>query len=89
MATPAVGADYDGTVGAMNRFRESTVARWRGDPSRAAQVILDVADLDEPPLRLLLGAGAVESAERSSRDRAAEAEQWAEVSRSVDFPDGE
>src|SRR4051812_40788056 len=26
-----------------------------GDPDRAAQVILDVVDLDEPPLRLRLG----------------------------------
>src|SRR2546423_6075783 len=30
-----------------------------GDPGRAAQVILDVVDLDEPPLRLLLGRYAV------------------------------
>jgi len=89
MHKPAVGADYDDTVGAANRFRESTVATWRGDPRRAAHIILDVADLDEPPLRLLLGAGAVESADRSSRERAAEAEHWAEVSRSADFPAGE
>jgi NAD(P)-dependent dehydrogenase (short-subunit alcohol dehydrogenase family) len=84
-----VGADYDETVGAVNRFRESTVATWRGDPRRAAEIILDVVDLDEPPLRLLLGAGAVESAERSSRERAAEAEKWADISRSADFPEGE
>ena len=84
-----VGADYDETVGAVNRFRESTVATWRGDPRRAANIILDVVDLDEPPLRLLLGAGAVESAARSSRERAAEADTWAEISRSADFPEGE
>ena len=84
-----VGADYDETVGAVNRFRESTVATWRGDPRRAANIILDVVDLEEPPLRLLLGAGAVESAARSSRERAAEADTWAEISRSADFPEGE
>ncbi len=89
MDKSAVGADYDETVGAVNRFRESTVATWRGDPRRAAEIILDVVDLEEPPLRLLLGAGAVESAERSSRERAAEAEKWAELSRSADFPEGE
>jgi NAD(P)-dependent dehydrogenase (short-subunit alcohol dehydrogenase family) len=89
MHTAPVGADYEDTVGAMNRFRESTVSTWRGDPKRAAQILLDVVDLDEPPLRLLLGDGAVKSADESSRKRAAEAEQWAEVSRSADFPEGE
>jgi NAD(P)-dependent dehydrogenase (short-subunit alcohol dehydrogenase family) len=89
MRTSSVGADYDATVGAMNRFRESTVSTWRGDPKRAAGILLDVVDLKEPPLRLLLGNGAVESAEKSSRERAAEAERWAALSRSADFPEGE
>jgi NAD(P)-dependent dehydrogenase (short-subunit alcohol dehydrogenase family) len=89
MGTSPVGADYDETVGAMNRFRESTVSTWRGDPKRAAHILLDIVDLDDPPLRLLLGAGAVSSADESSRQRTAEAERWAEVSRSADFPEGE
>lgn len=84
-----VSADYEQTVGEMNRYRESTVATWRGDPARAAKIIIDVVELDEPPLRLLLGAGAVESAAKSSQARAEEAEKWAEVSRSADFPVGE
>jgi len=81
-----VSEDYDQTVGAMNRYRDSTVAEWPGDPTRAAKIILDIARLDEPPLRLLLGAHAVESAGKASRERAAEAEKWADVSRSADFP---
>src|SRR5580692_2758290 len=89
MQTSPVGADYEDTVGAMNRFRESTVSTWRGDPKRAANILVDLVDLDEPPLRLLLGEGAVTSADRSSRERAAEAERWAAVSRSADFPEGE
>jgi NAD(P)-dependent dehydrogenase (short-subunit alcohol dehydrogenase family) len=89
MQTSPVGADYEDTVGAMNRFRESTVTTWRGDPRRAAKILVDLVDLDAPPLRLLLGDGAVRSADQSSRERAAEAEQWAGVSRSADFPEGE
>jgi NAD(P)-dependent dehydrogenase (short-subunit alcohol dehydrogenase family) len=89
MRASTVGADYEATVGVMNRFRESTVATWRGDPKRAANILLTIVDLEEPPLRLLLGDGAVRSADTSSRERAAEAEQWADVSRSADFPDGE
>ena len=85
MRTLPVREDYDQTVGAMNRYRESTAASWPGDPARAARIIVDVARLEEPPLRLLLGAGAVEAAEKASQARAAEAEKWADVSRSADF----
>jgi NAD(P)-dependent dehydrogenase (short-subunit alcohol dehydrogenase family) len=85
MGTAPVGPDYEATVGQMNRYRESTVADWAGDPKRAAQIIVAIVGLADPPLRLLLGAGAVESAARSSRARAAEAERWAAVSRSADF----
>jgi len=86
MGTVPVSPDYDGTVGAMNRYRESTVATWPGDPARAAKIITDIVRLDDPPLRLLLGAGAVASAATSAQARAAEAERWAEVSRSADHP---
>jgi NAD(P)-dependent dehydrogenase (short-subunit alcohol dehydrogenase family) len=84
-----VGPDYEATVGEMNRYRESTVDRWPGDPVRAAGIITDIVGLAEPPLRLLLGAGAVQAAESASRSRAAEAEQWADISRSADFPAGD
>jgi NAD(P)-dependent dehydrogenase (short-subunit alcohol dehydrogenase family) len=89
MRAPAVGADYEQTVGANNRARAATVDHWRGDPARAARIIVDVVGLDDPPLRLLLGAGAVESAAQASRTRADEAERWAETSRSADFPPDE
>ncbi|HEX3781467.1 MAG TPA: oxidoreductase [Pseudonocardiaceae bacterium] len=81
-----VGPDYEQTVGAMNRYRASTDGSQPGDPARAARIILDLVELAEPPLRLLLGAGAVEAAATSARARAEEAERWAEVSRSADFP---
>ena len=88
MRRSPVGDDYDQTVGAMNRFLESTVDSWPGDPARAARIITEIVRLDEPPLRLLLGANAVESSAQASRSRAAEAEEWAEVSRSADFAAG-
>lgn len=81
-----VGADYDSTVGAMNRYREANSGNQPGDPVRAAKAVIDVARLDDPPLRLLLGAGAVESARMSAATRAAEIEEWAEVGNSADFP---
>ncbi len=83
-----VGPDYERTVGEVNRMREATAATWPGDPARAAKIILDVVAMEDPPLRLLLGASAVELALRSAEERSAEAQRWAELSRSADFPVG-
>jgi NAD(P)-dependent dehydrogenase (short-subunit alcohol dehydrogenase family) len=86
MRVPAVGEDYEATVGAWNRRLRASSGNEPGDPARAAKIITDIVDLPDPPLRLLLGAGAVASAAEASRVRAAEAEQWADDSRSADFP---
>jgi NAD(P)-dependent dehydrogenase (short-subunit alcohol dehydrogenase family) len=81
-----VSADYEATVGKMNAFRQETDGTWPGDPVRAAGILIDVVNHAHPPLRLLLGAVAVDQAEKSSERRAAEAAEWADVSRSADFP---
>jgi NAD(P)-dependent dehydrogenase (short-subunit alcohol dehydrogenase family) len=85
MRLAAVGQDYEETVGKVNEFRRATDGAQPGDPARAAQVIAGLPDLEEPPLRLLLGSDALTLAEKASRSRAAEAERWASVSRSTDF----
>jgi NAD(P)-dependent dehydrogenase (short-subunit alcohol dehydrogenase family) len=84
----ATDPDYDGTVGEMDRYRVATAATWPGDPVRAGQVIVDMVHGDEPPLRLLLGARAVDLVRASEAKRGAEMEKWAEISRSADFPTG-
>lgn len=86
MRLPAVGADYESTVGEINRYRRDNDGTQPGDPARAAKVIIDVIESDDPPRRLLLGAGAVEMARESSVERAAEALRWAASSRSADLP---
>jgi NAD(P)-dependent dehydrogenase (short-subunit alcohol dehydrogenase family) len=86
MRMAPVGADYEPSVGEMQRRRQAMSGTEAGDPVRAAGIIVAIAELDEPPLRLLLGAGAVDLADTASKARAAEASKWAEVSRSADFP---
>ncbi|MFE7752182.1 oxidoreductase [Streptomyces sp. NPDC057428] len=81
-----VGPDYEETVGAINRYREENNGVQPGDPVRAAKVILDVVNHDDPPRRLLLGAQAVEMALEAGRARTAETEKWATASGSADFP---
>ena len=55
-----------------------------GDPDRAAQVILDVVDLDEPPLRLPLGSYALARA-ADIEPQSAEDRNWAFLSERTDF----
>lgn len=86
MTLHTVGPDYEETVGAMNEYRRKTDGTQQGDPVRAAKAIIDVVGSEDPPLRLLLGAGAVDMAVKSGEERTAEARAWAEVSRAADFP---
>ena len=80
-----VAPDYAATVGRMHSYRRSVDGQQPGDPVRAARVLVDVAAMDSPPRRLLLGTDAVQMAEHASRVRAREAAVWAGVSQSTDF----
>jgi NAD(P)-dependent dehydrogenase (short-subunit alcohol dehydrogenase family) len=86
MRLHSVGPDYEQTVGKFNLSRQRANGKEPGDPVRAARIIVDVITMDEPPRRLLLGAGAVTMAQESAKRRADEIEKWAELSRSADFP---
>jgi len=84
MTLHQVGADYESTVGQINRYRAETDGTQPGDPAKAAKAILGIVAADEPPLRLLLGKDALELADKASRSRAEEAARWAEVTTSTD-----
>ncbi|NYF19415.1 NAD(P)-dependent dehydrogenase (short-subunit alcohol dehydrogenase family) [Xanthomonas sp. JAI131] len=78
-------ADYDAVVGATARRQRDYNGRQPGDPARAAQVILAVAAMDAPPLRLALGSDAVASIGAADTARMAELERWRPLSISTDF----
>ena len=80
-----VSEDYEPTVGEMHRYRRAVDGQQPGDPARAAKIITEIARLDQPPLRLLLGPDALRAAGESARARAAETAEWAPVSGSTDF----
>jgi NAD(P)-dependent dehydrogenase (short-subunit alcohol dehydrogenase family) len=80
-----VSPDYEPTVGEMHRYRRAVDGQQPGDPARAARIITEIARLDQPPLRLLIGSDALRIAGESAQARAAEAAEWAAVSRSADF----
>nr|BFD87775.1 SDR family NAD(P)-dependent oxidoreductase [Streptomyces sp. Xyl84] len=86
MELHSVGPDYQQTVGAMNEYRARNNGTQPGDPVRAARILIDTVNHDEPPRRLLLGAQAVAMALEAGEARAAETRKWAEVSSAADFP---
>ncbi|TYP00661.1 short subunit dehydrogenase [Streptomyces coelicolor] len=85
MTVQPVPAEYEETVGLMNRRMRQSDAGTAGDPRRAAAIIVGSARRDNPPSHLLLGVNAVEMATEHSRHRLAEASRWEGVSRSADF----
>ena len=86
MTVPEITEPYRQTVGAAAAMHDSS---WRplGDPAKVAQVILRVAAMDEPPLRLLLGSEAYAYATAAAREQLASDERWRDLSRSTDRDD--
>jgi NAD(P)-dependent dehydrogenase (short-subunit alcohol dehydrogenase family) len=80
--------DYHASVGANRRILEQHAGHERGDPAKAAQAILAIADHASPPLRLMLGDDALDYFERKSQQQAAEIEAWRPLTRSTDFAAG-
>jgi NAD(P)-dependent dehydrogenase (short-subunit alcohol dehydrogenase family) len=85
MRVDDVQGDYQTTVGAfMEGIRKNHDAA-RGDPAKMAEVILQVASLPAPPLRILLGADAVYLAELVAKQRIDEDARWRSLSVTTDF----
>ena len=77
--------EYDSTVGAVARFQHNYNGVQPGDPEKAAEVVLLLASMSEPPLRLLLGSDAVAAAEQNALARMEADKKWRDLSTSTDF----
>ncbi len=84
-----VRPEYDSTVGAMARYQGNYDGRQPGDPAKAAAVVIHIASLDDPPLRLVLGRAAFEAAEKNEVARIEADRKWKGLSVSTDFEEGE
>jgi NAD(P)-dependent dehydrogenase (short-subunit alcohol dehydrogenase family) len=78
--------DYRPSVGVMASYREQAVAL--GDPAKAAQAILKIASVPEPPLRLLLGSDAYQVARAADEANIANDEAWKQLTFSTDHDEG-
>jgi NAD(P)-dependent dehydrogenase (short-subunit alcohol dehydrogenase family) len=87
MAIPAISESYQATVGAVaERMREFSKTS-ASDPAKVAQVVLAVTQLDEPPLRLLIGTDAYTYGRAAWRSRLEQDERYGELSTSTDHAD--
>ena len=78
--------EYDQVVGETARRQRAYDGRQPGDPARAAQVLLAIAAMDQPPFRLALGSDAVAAIERADGARLEQVRRWRDLSISTDFP---
>jgi NAD(P)-dependent dehydrogenase (short-subunit alcohol dehydrogenase family) len=84
MTVHEIPADYDSTIGTMDRLMRRGPAGPAGDPARAAEIIVNTVKRDNLPSHLLLGVNAVEMALGYSERQIAETTAWENVSRSAD-----
>jgi NAD(P)-dependent dehydrogenase (short-subunit alcohol dehydrogenase family) len=84
MRVDEVDGDYRATVGAFTDNVRRNHDAVRGDPAKMARVVLEIAALPEPPLRILLGSDAVYVAELVAKQRAGEDARWRSLSVTTD-----
>jgi NAD(P)-dependent dehydrogenase (short-subunit alcohol dehydrogenase family) len=88
MRVTPVSEPYEPTVGAMARLHDGIGSGAAlGDPAKVAQVVLEVAALDEPPLRLILGSEAYAYATAAAKARAESDAAWRHLTVSTDRDD--
>src|SRR5919112_5733547 len=75
-----IGA-YQDSVGPLRDLIDGSDQNQPGDPKKAARAILAALDAEETPLRLVLGADAVEAIRNKLDSTRAELDRWEAVSR--------
>src|SRR6202045_4220824 len=85
---PDLLPDYEASVGSILKLLRSLEGRAEGDPRKIAGVILQLANSDEVPVRLILGVDAEKRVQQAEAARASEAEKWRHLTVSTVFEDG-
>src|SRR6266481_1981905 len=85
---PDLLPDYEASVGSMLKVLRSLEGRAEGDPRKIADVIVQLANSGEVPVRLILGVDAEKRVQQAEAARASEAEQWRHLTVSTVFEDG-
>jgi NAD(P)-dependent dehydrogenase (short-subunit alcohol dehydrogenase family) len=88
---PTLLPEYEATVGSFLKILQGLEGRLEGraegDPRKIAGVILQLANSDEVPVRLILGVDAEKRVQQAEAARASEAEKWRYLTVSTIFED--
>jgi NAD(P)-dependent dehydrogenase (short-subunit alcohol dehydrogenase family) len=84
---PELLPEYEASVGAVLKVLRTHEASSEGDPRKIAQVVLQLANSEEVPLRLMLGVDAEKRVQQAEAARAAEAGKWRHLTVSTVFED--
>ncbi|MEU7833934.1 hypothetical protein AB0L53_51145 [Nonomuraea sp. NPDC052129] len=79
--------DYSETAGKRREDTLGTYGSQPGDPKRAAEAILTVVRSENPPLRLLLGADALNVAKAKLDRLRTDFDGWRELILSTAYPE--
>jgi short-subunit dehydrogenase len=78
-------SDYDAVFDPLRRRRQEYSGHQAGDPAKAAQVLLEIVESDDPPVHLLLGKDALKLVKERLAALSNEINTWEPTSRSTDF----
>jgi NAD(P)-dependent dehydrogenase (short-subunit alcohol dehydrogenase family) len=85
---PDLLPEYEASVGSTLKILRGLEGKAEGDPRKIAEVIVQLANSEEVPSRLILGADAEERVQQAESARASEAEKWRHLTVSTVFEDG-
>jgi len=82
-------AEYDAVVNPFLKWLEENDGKQAGDPRRAAEAIYAMTLVEDPPLRLFLGADSLGVAEQKLAQVRGDIDTWREVGVNTAFPDAQ
>jgi NAD(P)-dependent dehydrogenase (short-subunit alcohol dehydrogenase family) len=85
---PELLPEYEASVGSILKMLRGLEGRAEGDPRKIADVILQLANSDAVPVRLILGVDAEKRVQQAEAARSNEAEKWRHLTVSTVFVDG-
>lgn len=79
--------DYAPTAGARMASIKQTSGSQKGDPVRAANAIIELAGLSDPPRHIVFGAMGVDAVTKKAKALLSDIDIWRDVGVATDFPD--
>jgi NAD(P)-dependent dehydrogenase (short-subunit alcohol dehydrogenase family) len=81
-------SDYDDVFGPIRAARLKASGNQLGNPQKAAEALLHILDVPEPPAHLVLGSDALRLIGQARQAMDQDIRTWEELSRTTDFPEG-